>query len=172
MIGREDIIRSMCLTWRHDYGMEKGAFGGMTDEERESLRRQMAQVFDNDIAPHMDFKKEPRKTRLVSDGIIQAHSFDFTDREKKRMNLALRYGPESSAMKDDGTFWESDNPRCGRKKWTCGIDLGNFLVDPSWTEQEREVKMPFCRFWIPVLLFVSVWAFSLMVLDFIRWLYS
>jgi hypothetical protein len=28
----------------------------MTLAERESLWRQMAQIFDNDIAPHMEFK--------------------------------------------------------------------------------------------------------------------
>jgi len=28
----------------------------MTDEEKESLYRQMAQIFDNDIAPYMEFK--------------------------------------------------------------------------------------------------------------------
>ena len=29
----------------------------LTKEERESLWRQMAQIFDNDIAPNMEFKK-------------------------------------------------------------------------------------------------------------------
>jgi hypothetical protein len=31
---------------------------GLTDSERELLWRQMAQLFDNDIAPHMEFKDE------------------------------------------------------------------------------------------------------------------
>ena len=31
---------------------------GFTDSERELLWRQMAQLFDNDIAPHMEFKDE------------------------------------------------------------------------------------------------------------------
>jgi len=64
MKTREDIINSMCFTCRHDYGLERstGEFGpypfpsGMTDEEKESLYRQMAQIFDNDIAPYMEFK--------------------------------------------------------------------------------------------------------------------
>lgn len=65
MKTREEIITSMCYTMRHDYGLEKD-FGngfikelssGMTKEERESLWRQMAQIFDNDIAPNMEFKK-------------------------------------------------------------------------------------------------------------------
>ncbi len=63
--ARELIITNMCYTWRHDYGLEKTVgtgfadtiSSGMTKEERESLWRQMAQIFDNDIAPHMEFKK-------------------------------------------------------------------------------------------------------------------
>ena len=57
----------MCFTWRHDYGITKDwpndeasytsiLTSGMTKAERESLWRQMAQIFDNDIAPHMEFK--------------------------------------------------------------------------------------------------------------------
>jgi len=110
MRTREQIIESMCLTWRHDYGLEKGAFCGMTDDERELLRRQMGQIFDNDIAPHMDFKKPPRKTEIVHDGIIKIQSFELTEHEKKRIDLGLKYGPAAAAMREDGTFWESETP--------------------------------------------------------------
>jgi len=110
MKTREQIIESMCLTWRHDYGLEKGAFCGMTDDDRESLRRRMDQIFDNDIAPHMDFKKVPRKTEIVHEGIIKIQSFELTELEKKRMALGLKYGPAAAAMRDDGTFWESETP--------------------------------------------------------------
>ena len=62
---REEIITSMCYTMRHDYGLEKDIgngfiselSSGMTKEERKALYDQMAQIFDNDIAPHMEFKK-------------------------------------------------------------------------------------------------------------------
>jgi hypothetical protein len=65
MKTREDIIHSMCMTTRHDYGLAKntGEFGpypfasGMTDDEKKALHRQMAQLFDNDIAPYMEFKE-------------------------------------------------------------------------------------------------------------------
>ena len=65
MKTREAIIHSMCMTYRHDYGLEKstGEFGpypfpaGMTKQEREALYRQMAQIFDNCVAPYMEFKK-------------------------------------------------------------------------------------------------------------------
>jgi hypothetical protein len=67
MKTRDQIITSMCHTWRHDYGITKDwpnneasytsiLTSGMTKVERESLWRQMAQIFDNDIAPHMEFK--------------------------------------------------------------------------------------------------------------------
>jgi hypothetical protein len=66
MKTREDIIHSMCMTYRHDYGLERASYGeftpypfpaGMTRQEREALHRQMAQIFDNDIAPYMEFKQ-------------------------------------------------------------------------------------------------------------------
>lgn len=62
MKSREQIINSMCYTFRHDYGLEKDIGNGfisaiscgMTREERESLWNQMAQIFDNDIAPELE----------------------------------------------------------------------------------------------------------------------
>lgn len=64
MKTREQIITSMCYTWRHDYGLDRreydgsaGVFSsGLTEQERQFLWRQMAQIFDNDIAPYMEFK--------------------------------------------------------------------------------------------------------------------
>jgi len=61
---REQIINNMCHTFRHDYGItiteydkiEMPFLPGMTEQERESLYNTMAQIFDNDIAPHMTFK--------------------------------------------------------------------------------------------------------------------
>ena len=63
--ARDLIITNMCYTYRHDYGLEKDIgngfiselSAGMTQPEREALWNQMAQIFDNDIAPHMEFKK-------------------------------------------------------------------------------------------------------------------
>lgn len=66
MKTREEIITAMCYTMRHDYGLVKELSpecgflnllsSGMTQQEREGLWRQMAQIFDNDIAPHMEFR--------------------------------------------------------------------------------------------------------------------
>ena len=65
MKTREQIITTMCYTVRHDYGLEKDIgngfvseiSAGMTKEDCESLWNQMAQVFDNNIAPYMEFKQ-------------------------------------------------------------------------------------------------------------------
>ena len=66
MKNREQIVTDMCYTWRHDYGLERrehdGPGGlvtaGLTDQERQFLWRQMAQLFDNSIAPYMEFKND------------------------------------------------------------------------------------------------------------------
>lgn len=66
MKTRDEIITSMCYTYRHDYGLIKEADpggytfpfdSGMTELERQALWMQMAQIFDNDILPYMEFKK-------------------------------------------------------------------------------------------------------------------
>lgn len=59
VVSRDSIITNMCYTWRHDYGApasEEFTGLGMTDEEREFLWRQMAQIFDNDIYPYLEFR--------------------------------------------------------------------------------------------------------------------
>lgn len=66
---REQIILQMCYTTRHDYGIIK-SFGsissGLTEIEREFIWRQMAQLFDNVIAPNMEFKREDSYSRNES----------------------------------------------------------------------------------------------------------
>ena len=65
MKTREQIITAMCYTYRHDFGLDKDIgngfiselTSGMTQNEREALWKQMAQIFDNDIAPYMEFKQ-------------------------------------------------------------------------------------------------------------------
>jgi hypothetical protein len=65
--NRDKIIASMCMTWRHDFGIIKNnqantiadiISSGMTQIERERLIEKMAQIFDNDIAPNMTFKQD------------------------------------------------------------------------------------------------------------------
>ena len=62
MKSREEIITSMCYTYRHDYGLivdnEEAMYTltGITANQRQQIWNTMAQIFDNDIAPYMDFK--------------------------------------------------------------------------------------------------------------------
>ena len=67
MKTRDDIILMMCYTCRHDYGLprDKDPAGysfpytaGMTNEERDFLWREMAQLFDNCIDPYMEFRDD------------------------------------------------------------------------------------------------------------------
>jgi hypothetical protein len=60
---REEIINNMCLTYRHDYGLTISEDdkmytlnSGVTELERKGIWITMAQIFDNDIAPYMEFK--------------------------------------------------------------------------------------------------------------------
>lgn len=66
MKTREQIITDMCYTWRHDYGLYRdehdGPGGlltsGLTQQQREQLWQQMAQIYDNCIAPVMQPKSQ------------------------------------------------------------------------------------------------------------------
>ena len=55
----------MCYTYRHDYGLvineydklEMPLISGVTKQEQQNIWNTMAQIFDNDIAPNMEFKQ-------------------------------------------------------------------------------------------------------------------
>jgi hypothetical protein len=60
---REQLIENMCYTYRQDYGLTISEDdrmytlnSGVTETERKTIWNTMAQIFDNDIAPHMEFK--------------------------------------------------------------------------------------------------------------------
>lgn len=59
---RKRIVTGMCLTYRHDYGLEQPAYDdgllaevtyGLTQQQREALYRQMDQLYDHHINPLM-----------------------------------------------------------------------------------------------------------------------
>lgn len=57
MKTKEEIITGMCYTWRHDYGLNKQSddtfissiTAGMTASERQSLYKQMEQLYTHHI---------------------------------------------------------------------------------------------------------------------------
>lgn len=60
---KEQIIHNMCMTFRHDYGLEISEDdrmytlnSGMTKLEQQALYSSMSQIFDNDITPYMKLK--------------------------------------------------------------------------------------------------------------------
>jgi len=61
IMSREQIITDMCITYRHDYGLDRKPedppwIAGMTPNERKGLWNTMAQIYDNNIAPNMILK--------------------------------------------------------------------------------------------------------------------
>ena len=63
MKTRDEIITSMCYTYRHDYGLNKHPddapfVSGVTGSQRKAIWNQMAQIFDNDILPYMQFRQD------------------------------------------------------------------------------------------------------------------
>lgn len=60
-MNREKIINDMCMTFRHDYGLVISEddrmytlMSGMTERERAALFNDMAQIYDNVIAPLLE----------------------------------------------------------------------------------------------------------------------
>ena len=63
MKSKEEIIHSMCLTYRHDYGLRKEDndppwTAGMTEEDAKMLYKVMEQIYNNDIAPLVQEAKD------------------------------------------------------------------------------------------------------------------
>ena len=62
MKSKEEIINSMCLSYRHDYGLRKDKSEpswtiGMTEEDAIMLYNTMEQIYNNDIAPIIEHYK-------------------------------------------------------------------------------------------------------------------
>ena len=65
---RARVVDAMCMTWRHDFGLDRkdDELGscGMADAERDALRRQMGQLYDHHFAAWQ------RAQRAVPDGFM------------------------------------------------------------------------------------------------------
>jgi hypothetical protein len=78
-VRREQIIHSMCMTRRHDYGIPvhdemrwkfPGIAFGMTQEDRKALFNEMAQLYEHHIAPVLKREKDLRDQ--CNDSLSQA----------------------------------------------------------------------------------------------------
>ena len=62
MKTKEEIINSMCLSYRHDYGLRKDKSepnwtSGMTEEDAKMLYKTMEQIYNNNIEPIIEHYK-------------------------------------------------------------------------------------------------------------------
>lgn len=69
LVDRDRVVESMCLTWRHDFGLDKlegcDFCSGMTDKERDHMRGQMGKLFDHHFAPALSAVTAERDRLLV-----------------------------------------------------------------------------------------------------------
>lgn len=70
MKNREEIIHSMALSYRHDYGLRKEPndpswTAGMTEEDAKMLYKTMEQIYTNDIEPLLQEFDDLREGRSV-----------------------------------------------------------------------------------------------------------
>lgn len=70
MKTREEIINDMCMTYRHDYGLDKNPndppwCAGMTPEERKGLYNTMAQIFEHNLEPLLEKYKDLQEGNSV-----------------------------------------------------------------------------------------------------------
>lgn len=66
--NKNAIIHSMCLTYRHDYGLRKVEgdppwTAGMTEEDAKMLYKTMEQIYNNDIEPFMELKNASKQSK-------------------------------------------------------------------------------------------------------------
>jgi len=59
MKTKEEIITSMCYTYRHDYGLRKEPndpswTSGMTEQDAKMLYKTMEQIYNNNIEPLLE----------------------------------------------------------------------------------------------------------------------
>jgi hypothetical protein len=66
MKTKEEIITSMCYTYRHDFGLlklddEPSWTAGMTEQDAKMLYKTMEQIYNNNIEPILEHYKSKDK---------------------------------------------------------------------------------------------------------------
>jgi hypothetical protein len=79
MKTKEEIVNSMCYTYRHDYGLRKLPSdppwtAGMTEEDAMMLYRTMEQIYDNDISPIVEQYNKIHDGRAVVVPVDKDHA--------------------------------------------------------------------------------------------------
>lgn len=105
---REGIITNMCYTWDHAFGINKDPDSddvlnnlmGYTAGEREFLWNNMAQIYDNDIAPFMKSVYNTNTPYTIHEP-ESGWKTEFTDAEKRK----FRQMAETLAMLDGNAFF-------------------------------------------------------------------
>ncbi|MFM0226154.1 hypothetical protein [Paraburkholderia dipogonis] len=94
-LDRAAIIEAMCLTWRHDFGLDRinnallvGC--GMSEGERDFLRREMGQLFDHHFAPALATTLELERQRWLE--IVKSHGSTHPKIQFVVAELEKRYG--------------------------------------------------------------------------------
>ena len=69
MKTKEEIIHSMCMTYRHDYGLrkEKGdnsLSSSITEQEAKILYKTMEQIYNNNIEPILEHYKRKENATI------------------------------------------------------------------------------------------------------------
>ena len=69
MKTKEEIIHSMCMTYRHDYGLRKeegdnSLSSGITEQEAKILYKTMEQIYNNNIEPILEHYKRKENATI------------------------------------------------------------------------------------------------------------
>ncbi|CAE6900655.1 hypothetical protein R70199_03673 [Paraburkholderia domus] len=106
-LDRAAIIEGMCLTWRHDFGLKRindalSVGCGMSEGERDFLRREMGQLFDHHFAPAfaaaMEFERQTCLEIVKSHGLSHPKiQYVVAELEKRLVDGGLSFPPPASA---------------------------------------------------------------------------
>lgn len=156
MKTKEHIVHAMCMTQRHDYGLDKDVDcpldGGMTQKDREFLYREMSQLYDHHIAPLVDILNKTLYHLPV--GNIKEHTFEsIPERVQYYVNEYSKASHELDKLVDihkpfckscttnlvyyDGWHCECEDFKNASKDWL-------FLAEDD-KKNLVDLDMPFCR---------------------------
>lgn len=105
-----NIVDSLCMTWRHDFGLHKAddddsLSSGMTTAERETLRRKMGQIHAHHIAP-----LEQRIRELEADRDAYAKHAKLVEHKVITCGVAARH-PDANLSRTGSYAGKWDSPQ-------------------------------------------------------------